>query len=49
MKLTPELLTLLKHLLDICVQEVARAKETEQTYEQIQIIVLQIRKILDSM
>lgn len=49
MEMTPEFLTLLKQLLDVCAKEAARAKEAEQTQAQIQAIVLQIRKILASM
>lgn len=46
MKLTPELLTLLKQLLDVCAQE---AKAAEQRRREIQRIVWQINQILESM
>lgn len=49
MELTPELLELLKQLLDVCAKEAERAKEAEQTQAQVQKIALQIRKILASM
>lgn len=49
MECTPELFVLLKQLLAVCAREAERAKETEQMYEQIQDITLQINKVLAAM
>ena len=48
MEVTPELLALLKQLLDICVQEAQRAKEAERLHEQMQDIIRQIHRVMEN-
>ena len=48
MEVTPELLALLKQLLDICAQEAQRAKEAEHLHEQMQEIIRQIHRVMEN-
>lgn len=48
MEVTPELLALLKQLLDICAQEAQRAKESERLHEQMKDIVQQIHRVIEN-
>lgn len=48
MEVTPELLALLKQLLDICAQEAQRAKEAERLHEQMQEIVRKVHRVLEN-
>lgn len=48
MEVTPELLALLKQLLDICAQEAQRAKETERLHEQMQEIVRKVHRVMEN-
>lgn len=49
MEVTPELLVLLKELLNLCCEEAKRTHETEQIRERMQNVVTQVRKILETM
>lgn len=49
MEVTPDLLALLKQLLEFCSSEYEKRKEDNQAREQLNDIVAQIKKILEAM
>ncbi|BFJ84555.1 hypothetical protein Ruko_09720 [Ruthenibacterium sp. TH_2024_36131] len=49
MEVTPDLLVLLKQLLEFCSREAEKRKEDPQAEEQLNAIVAQIKKILEAM
>ena len=49
MEVTPELLVLLKELLNLCGEDAKRTHETEQIRERMQNVVTQVRKILETL